>query len=131
LDGNFLRFRPGFRRTFAQKNDNFIIGTFVADYDFLKGALMNYNLKTFVINTLIVGTLMTPASALANDYWHWHDNRWDHRADLRSDINDLQESKRQLEYDRNHHATRRKISEDEARVRDIERDIHADRVARH
>ena len=114
-----------------KKMTNFIIGTFVADYDFLKGALMNYNLKTFLINTLIVGTLMTPASALANDYWHWHDNRWDHRADLRSDINDLQEAKRQLEYDRNHHATRRKIAEDEARVRDIDRDIHADRVARH
>jgi len=43
------RFRPGFRRTFAQKNDNFIIGTFVAHHDFLKGALINYNLKTFVI----------------------------------------------------------------------------------
>ena len=47
---------------------------------------MTHNLKTFVMNTLIVGALMTPASALAKDYWHWHDNRWDHRADLRSDI---------------------------------------------
>jgi hypothetical protein len=54
---------------------------------------MKHNLKTFVMNTLIVGALMTPASALAKDYWHWHDNRWDHRADLRSDIHDLQEPK--------------------------------------
>ena len=92
---------------------------------------MTHNLKTFVMNTLIVGALMTPASALAKDYWHWHDNRWDHRADLRSDIHDLQEAKRQLEYDQRHHATRRKIAEDESRVRDIERDIHADRAARH
>ena len=92
---------------------------------------MKHNLKTFVMNTLIVGALMTPASALATDYWHWHDNRWDHRADLRSDIHDLQEAKRQLEYDQHHHATRRKMAEDEARVRDIERDIHADRAARH
>jgi hypothetical protein len=115
---------PGFRRLF-------IIGTFVAHYDFRKGALMTHNLKTFVMNTLIVGALMTPASALAKDYWHWHDNRWDHRADLRSDVHDLQEAKRQLEYDQHHHATRRKIAEDESRVRDIERDIHADRAARH
>jgi hypothetical protein len=35
----------------------------------------------------------------ARDYWHWsrHDNRWNRRADLRGDYQDLEEAKRQPE----------------------------------
>lgn len=53
----------------------------------------------------------------------------DRRAELRSDYRDLMRAREQLEYDRRHHARRRKIAEDEARIRDIEREINADRRA--
>lgn len=92
---------------------------------------MNYKIAAVVTSVLTAGALMMPISASAADYWHWSakEKRWDHRADLRSDQQDLAEARRQLEYDRNHHANRRKISEDETRVKDIERDVHADREA--
>jgi hypothetical protein len=83
--------------------------------------------------SLVTVSLLGPASSvLARDYWHWSrdHNRWDRRADLRSDAHDLEQARRQLDYDRRHHASRRKIAEDEARIRDIERDIQADRRAR-
>ena len=65
----------------------------------------------------------------AEDYWHWskEHNRWDRRADLRSDRHDLEEAKRQLDHDRSHHASRHKLAEDETRIKDIEHDIYADR----
>ncbi len=91
---------------------------------------MNHRIKTILITTFMAGSLtMQAAPALARDYWHWseREHRWDHRADLRSDRNDLAEARRQLHYDRNHHARRRKIAEDEARIRDLERDIREDR----
>jgi hypothetical protein len=65
---------------------------------------------------------MPPASGLARDYWHWSKdhNRWDLRADIRSDRRDLEEARRQLEYDNSHHARREKLAEDNARIKDIE-----------
>lgn len=71
------------------------------------------------------------APALAKDYWHWaeKEHRWEHRADLRSDRKDLDRASRQLRYDRSHHASRRTIARDEARIRDIERDIREDKRA--
>lgn len=92
---------------------------------------MNRKIKTFVLGTLLAGTLIAPATVLAKDYWHWSKdaNRWDHRADQRSDARDLEEARRQLQYDRGHHAHRNTIAEHEARIRDIERDIHVDRRA--
>lgn len=92
---------------------------------------MSYKISTVVTCVLTAGALMMPLAASAADYWHWSakEKRWDHRANLRSDQEDLAEARRQLDYDRNHHASRRKIAEDEARVRDIERDVHADREA--
>lgn len=90
---------------------------------------MDQKIKTFVLGTLVAGVLMTPASGLAKDYWHWSNNRWDRRADLRSDQRDLDEAKRQLQHDLSHHASRKKIAEDNARIKDIELDIRADRRA--
>jgi len=87
-------------------------------------------IRLFAFSSLVTVSLLAPASSvLARDYWHWSNNRWDRRADLRSDYHDLEEAKRQLDYDRRHHASRKKIAEDEARVRDIERDIQGDRRA--
>ena len=91
---------------------------------------MTGRIKTILITTFIAASLMMQAApALATDYWHWSEkeHRWDHRADLRSDRNDLAEARRQLRYDRNHHAGRRKIAEDEARIRDLERVTRDDR----
>jgi hypothetical protein len=91
------------------------------------------NIKLLACCSLVTVSLLGPASSvLARDYWHWSKdhNRWDRRADLRSDSHDLEQARRQLDYDRRHHASRRKIAEDEARIRDIERDIQADRRAR-
>ena len=92
---------------------------------------MRRKIKTAVLGTFIAGALMTPALWLA-DNWHWskEHNRWDRRAELRSDYRDLERARQQLEYDRRHHASRRKLAEDEARIRDIEREINADRRAR-
>lgn len=93
---------------------------------------MNRKFKTFILGTFLAGVLITPASALARDYWHWSGdyNRWERRADLRSSYRDLEEAKRQLEYHRRHHASRRQLAIDEERIRDIERDIRAIRNAR-
>jgi hypothetical protein len=90
---------------------------------------MEGKLSTLIFGGLVLGSLaVATGPAIARDFWHWseREHRWDHRADLRTDKKDLTEARRQLEYDRNHHASRRKIAEDEARVRDIEHDIHED-----
>ena len=89
-------------------------------------------IRLLAFSCLLTVSLGAASPVLARDYWHWSKdhNRWDRRADLRSDYHDLEQAKRQLDYDRRHHASRKKIAEDEARVRDIERDIQGDRRAR-
>ena len=90
---------------------------------------MKSQTRTFVLGVLITGSLVTSSvPVMARDYWHWHekDHRLEHRADLRTDERDLAQARRQLEYDRSHRASRRTIAQDEARIRDIERDLHAD-----
>src|ERR1041385_6521826 len=95
-----------------------------------RDTFMRNNIKHFAFSCVVTVSLLTPASSvMARDYWHWSNNRWERRADLRSDYRDLEQAKRQLEYDRRHHASRRKIAEDEARIRDIQRDIQTDRRA--
>jgi hypothetical protein len=93
---------------------------------------MNGKFKSLIMGGLVVGSLaLSATSVLARDYWHWSENqhRWDRRADLRSDYGDLAQAKRQLEYDRTHHANRRVIARDMERIRDIENDIREDRRA--
>ena len=83
---------------------------------------MRSKTKTIVLASLLAGSLVTPA--MARDFWHWRDSdhRWERRTE-RSEESDRAEARRQLEYDREHHAIRSKISEGEARLRDIERDL--------
>jgi outer membrane murein-binding lipoprotein Lpp len=91
---------------------------------------MKTKLRKMIFGSLIAGSLLASAGpVMAHDYWHWseRDRRWVRRAELRSDYRDLAAARRQLEYDRRHHASRRRIAEDEARIREIERDIRADR----
>ena len=93
---------------------------------------MKNKLKSFIVGGFVTATLLaTTAPVFAHDYWHWSRqyNRWDHRADLRSDYHDLEEAKRQLERDRSLHASRHTLTNDETRIRDIEHDIHDDRRA--
>lgn len=91
---------------------------------------MKNTLKSLVFGGLVAGALLASTTPVfARDYWHWsrEHNRWDHRADLRTDYHDLEEAKRQLERDRSHHASRQTVRGDEARIRDIDHDINADR----
>ena len=91
---------------------------------------MKTKLRKMIFGSLIAGSLLASTGpVMAHDYWHWseRDRRWYRRAELRSDYRDLAAARRQLEYDRRHHASRRRIAEDEARIREIERDIRADR----
>ena len=93
---------------------------------------MGRKLKILVAGSLVASSLaLSAGSVYARDYWHWSErnHRWDRRADLRSDYRDLAQAKRQLEYDRAHHANRRVIARDVERVRAIENDIREDRHA--
>ena len=89
---------------------------------------MNLKIRQIAFTGLIGGSLLISAvPAMARDYWHWSDNRWERRAEIRSDWRDLREARRQLEYDLNHHASRRRIAQDQARIRDLERELREDR----
>ncbi|MGN6718847.1 MAG: hypothetical protein ACTHLX_15810 [Candidatus Binatia bacterium] len=93
---------------------------------------MKSTVRSLVLGGLVAGGLLASTTPVfARDYWHWSREykRWDHRADLRSDYHDLEEAKRQLERDRSRHASRHTLTNDEARIRDIEHDIHDDRRA--
>ena len=86
---------------------------------------MRSKTKKMFLGSLLAGSLVTAAlPVMARDFWHWHESehRWERRAE-RSDESDLAEARRQLEYDREHHAIRNKIAEAEARIREIERDL--------
>lgn len=86
-------------------------------------------IKILMSGTVVATSLLlSTVPVMARDYWHWYekDHRWEHRADIRSDQRDLSQARRQLEYDRTHHASRRTLAQDETRIRDIERDIRAD-----
>lgn len=93
---------------------------------------MKKKLKVLILSSIVgAAFLAMNRPVFAEDYWHWSiaQNRWERRADLRSDYHDLDEAKRQLEHDRSHHASRHKLDEDQARIRDIEHDIHVDQRA--
>ena len=83
-------------------------------------------IETLVLGGLLAGSLVTSAvPVVAQDYWRWHerDYQWERRKDLLSEqIGSLDQARRQLEYDRSHHARRRTIAQDEARIRNLERD---------
>ena len=94
---------------------------------------MSTKIKSILFGSLIVGSLMMVAGpVLAHDYGRWSEREhqwWSRRAELRRDYRDLERARRQLEYDRAHHAPRWIIAQDLARIRDIENEIRADRRA--
>ena len=86
---------------------------------------MRNKIKTLLLGGLVAGSLATSAlPVMARDFWHWHEeeHRWERRAE-RSDERDLAEARRQLAYDREHHAIQSRIAEHEGRIRDLERDL--------
>jgi hypothetical protein len=93
---------------------------------------MYAKVRNFLFGGLVAGSLLASAiPAMARDYWHWNNNRWDRRADIRSDQHDLAQARRQLDWDRSHRASHRTIVQDETRISDIERDLREDRRLSH
>jgi len=97
---------------------------------------MNNKLKTLVFGGLVAGSLvMSAAPVMARD-WHWND-RWDDRyydrgrnegwydqswgrlRGSRSDFGELEQARQQALYDASHHASRKKIAQDNAVVDEI------------
>lgn len=93
---------------------------------------MKNTFRTLIVGGLVAGSLAASAgSVFARDYWHWseRERRWDYRADVRTDRRDLAQARRQLEYDRAHHASRRAIARDVDRIQAIENELRDDRQA--
>lgn len=93
---------------------------------------MKNTFRTLIVGGLVAGSLAASAgSVFARDYWHWSERgrRWDYRADVRSDQRDLARARRQLEYDRAHHSSRRTIARDLERMHAIENELREDRHA--
>jgi hypothetical protein len=90
---------------------------------------MYAKVRNFLFGGLVAGSLLASAvpAMAARDYWHWNNNKWERRADMRTDQQDLARARRQLSWDRSHGASRRTIAQDEARINDIERDLREDR----
>ena len=89
---------------------------------------MNRKINGLIFGSLILGSLaVSTNSAMAQ--WRWSDNeeRWERRAELRRESRELEDARRQLDYDLRRGASRWRIAEDEARIRAIEDAIRADR----
>src|SRR5713226_9962767 len=54
-----------------------------------------------------------------NDNSGWYDPEWGRLRGSRGDYEDLQQARQQALYDASHHASRKKIAQDDARVDDI------------
>ena len=54
-----------------------------------------------------------------NDNNGWYDPEWGRLRGSRGDYEDLQQARQQALYDASHHASRKKIAQDDARVDDI------------
>ena len=81
---------------------------------------MNSKLKTIVFGGLVAGSLVisaVPAMARNRDFYERH--RWDNSS--QSDYEALQQARQKALYDAAHHASRRRIAADEARIRELER----------
>ncbi|HEX2932319.1 MAG TPA: hypothetical protein VHV54_21505 [Candidatus Binatia bacterium] len=87
---------------------------------------MNRKISLLIFGSLILGSLIPSSPALARHEWRWSNYQED-RWDLRRNYRDLEDARRQLQYDLRHGASRRRIAYDEARIREIEDSIRAER----
>src|SRR5262245_7608147 len=85
---------------------------------------MKRKIKNLLFGSLVLGSLVISANpAMARHEWRYE---WERRADWRHDYRELDEARRQLNYDLRHGASRRRIAADEARVRALENRMYAD-----
>ena len=101
---------------------------------------MNSKLKTLVFGGLVAGALVMSAGPVMAKDWRWNDHnyRWDDRERYdrgrnegwydpawgrvrgsRSDYDALEHAREQALYDASHHASRKKIAQDDAVVDEI------------
>jgi hypothetical protein len=84
---------------------------------------MKSKLKTLALGAFMVGSLVLSSSAaMARDYDHWsrHDSRWSNQYDRRQDYEALAQWRAKLDYDARHHASRKKLAEDQAQIQALE-----------
>ena len=85
--------------------------------------------KTLVLAGLLAGSLvMSAVPVVAQDYWQRHvadyqSYQWERRKVPPYEQRDLDQARDQLEYDRAHRASRRRIAQDEARIQEIQMNI--------
>jgi hypothetical protein len=86
-------------------------------------------LKNVVLGGLIAGTLLASVGpALAIDRgWGYQNQRYENRGEFRGDYARLQQARAKLEYDLRHHASRRRLAQDQAAIQAILDDIQRDR----
>lgn len=90
---------------------------------------MNTGLKTLVISGLVAGSLMlSTGAAMAAEHDHWYHPRYDResRYDVRRDHQNLGYWREKLDYDLSHHASRKRIAEDQSAIQSIFGDRHND-----
>jgi hypothetical protein len=85
--------------------------------------------KTFIAGIFVSGMLTAPASGLARDHRQWSrdDARWEHRGDRQEHFRAREQARHQLDYDLSHHASRKRLAQDDARIREHERAYRDDR----
>ena len=96
---------------------------------------MERKIKILMVSILLSGLVAVPVAAFARDDHHEHHdhrshNRWDYRADRRNDYRAREQARQQLDYDLSHHASRKRLAQDDARVRESQREIRRDRRGR-
>jgi hypothetical protein len=86
-------------------------------------------LKNVMLGGLIAGTLIVSVGpALAIDRgWGYQNQRYGNRGELRDDHARLEQAKAKLEYDLRHHASRKKLAQDQAAIQAILDEIQSDR----
>lgn len=86
-------------------------------------------MKNVVLGGLIAATLITSAGpVLAVDRgWGYQNQGYWNRSESRSDYTQLEQARAKLEYDLRHHASRKKLAQDQAAIQAILDDIQRDR----
>ena len=90
---------------------------------------MNSKLKTIVFGALVAGSLvMSAVPAMARDRDWYEGHRWDNRGwgyrGSQSNYEALEQARQKALYDASHHASRKKIAQDDAVVDQILNGMH-------
>jgi hypothetical protein len=87
-------------------------------------------IKTLVFGGLLAGSMIfSTGAAMARDFDHhddWSRSRyeWDRRADFRNNRETLEQLRAKRDYDATHHASRKKIAEDNQAIENLYNDMH-------